>query len=148
MNLSKGFKVLLVAAALFAVCRPAAGEKMLVRVTPKSLTAIEGLSVKTERLDDGHVEFTIVRDPAKARWPARAGHLEVGLGDGPVARCSLEPEESPGGVAYSFVVSPDALAHSKFVLTEVQGGGDGELIIGGGTYYEMQLGDFESKDGL
>jgi hypothetical protein len=69
--------VLAAAVLLLGLAPEVVAEKLVVHVKPGTTIAAEGISVRTERRDDGHIEFTIRRDPAKAEYHDRGATLQV-----------------------------------------------------------------------
>jgi hypothetical protein len=136
--------VVALAAALLLLgfAQEVVAEKLAVQVTPGSTVTAEGISVRTERRGDGHIEFTVRRDPAKAQYHDRGATLQVNGPAGLVAKCSVQGSQDKQHMLYHFVVAPSHTEHSEFVLSEYS---DGKLI-GGGTIYTVRLKDFVPQD--
>ncbi len=141
-------------AALLGLLGPASttayAAKMLASVTPESLQA-HGFSMRTENRKDGTVEFTLIRDLARAKsFPAdsglqvaRSATLRVVAESGFCAECGVAPNtrNPQNAIAYRFTLTRACIAHSRFTLVEDDDyrGQTREHLIGGGTHYEFDL---------
>jgi hypothetical protein len=133
-----------------AFASPALAVKEQFDVTPQSIPHVEGMTIETTVRDDGTIDFTVTRDPSKARWQSRDGLLEIADAQGDAVECYVQGETKKGGqVEYWFAVAPRHLENATFTLIEVQtdpnAGPDDEQLIGGGTYYRFRLSDFASQ---
>lgn len=137
----------------------ACAAKMLATVTPDSLQA-HGFSMRTENQKDGTVEFTLIRDLAKAKsFPAdsgvqvsRSATLRVIAPTGFCAECHLAPsiQTQQNTITYRFILTRDCIAHSHFTLAEdddYREQATREHLIGGGTHYEFDLALFAQSAG-
>jgi len=138
-------RALLAAAALLLLAAlPAAAEKIMVAITPRS-AADHGFAVRTGTRPNGTVEFTITRDLSKAHWPGRTGYLRVRGGGRLLVECKVAAERRGNQLTYWFSLAPTQVADAEFSLWEVQtasGEPDGEELLGGGTIYEFHPADF------
>ena len=123
--------------------------KMASTVTPESMEA-HGFLMKVENQTDGTVQFTLIRELAKARqFPADSGlqisrytTLRVSDQSGLRARCELAPDtRQQGAVTYRFAIAGDCIAQSSLQVAEDDDYQDPtrEHLIGGGTHYSFAL---------
>ncbi len=134
------------------LCLTAHAAKIGVPVTPENLEA-HGFAVKVESQTDGTVDFSLIRNLAKAKQFApqsglqisRYATLRVSDKSGLRAQCSLAPNTRQQGiVTYRFTISRDCVAQSSFELAEDEDYQDQtrEHLIGGGTHYSFALASF------
>jgi hypothetical protein len=74
----------------------------------------------------------------------RTATLEVWGAAGVVVRCDLAPEQTKGSVVYRFEIAADHLAESQVTIAEIDDYKANERLehlIGGGTFFELRLGD-------
>jgi hypothetical protein len=134
--------VWIITAAVLLAALPAGAAKILIPMSPRNLES-EGFSLNVKTRDDGTLGFEIARDPAKARWQGRDGHLDVYGADGKIASCIVQAEKKRDRLVYWFAIAPQYLPRSRFTLWEVQTDSTtGEKLLGGGTLYEFRLADF------
>lgn len=122
------------------------------KVTPK-WTKESGVTVQTEKREDGSIGFTVTRylDTAPA-YPAdsefttiRSAHLEIRNSRDSLAQTRVEAEIKRNTAVYWFSLSPSCLPYSRFTLSERGDFKDIErqnLKPGGGRFYEFDLAEF------
>lgn len=134
------------------LCLTARAAKIGAAVTPDNQEA-HGFSMKVEAHTDGTVEFTLIRDLAKAKQFApesglqisRYASLRVSDTSGLRAQCSLAANTRQRGVVtYRFKIAGDCVAQSSFELAEDDDYQDQtrERLLGGGTHYSFALAAF------
>ena len=143
-------KVVMIAAiavALFGFSREALALKESVPVTPESIKSIAGLSVQTALREDGRIRFSVLRDPAKARFQGRDARIEVS-GPGTMSiDATLHGSKDKNGLLYEITLSSEAAAHTLFVLSEVETSpGRANVVLGGGIFYSILARDFVAPD--
>ena len=138
--------------AVLVGCWPAFALKAFSKVTPK-WTKESGITVQTEKRDDGSISFTVTRYlDEKPKYPAdsdfmvkRTAFLKIGTPYGDMARTNVAAEEKKGTLVYWFSLSRVAVPHSTFTLSEYDDYKDTEKrehLIGGGSIYEFDLAEF------
>lgn len=148
---------LLLALTVFAFIALAPRETLAVkaslRLKPENAKEAGFLVAMTKR-DDGLVDVTLTRALSQARsYPAdseleirRTAYLDLrGPAGGSLLRTRLEPEESKETITYRFQVSPDHLASVLINVWEVDDYKQAlarEHLLGGGTIFELRLGEF------
>lgn len=140
-----------VAAMLLSfLLQPASALTRMDKVTPE-WTKESGITMEAVKREDGSVGFTVTRYLDKerkfhadseltSRWSA---HLELRNPAGTVLSTTVAGETRKDTVVYWFVLSREAIANTRFSLSEYMAHKDpGELLLGGGTIYEFNLPDF------
>lgn len=131
---------------------PAFALKVGMKVTPE-WTKESGITVQTEKREDGTIGFTVTRYLDKApSYPAeseltivRTAYLKIASPAGAMAETIVAAKVKKGMETYWFSVSRAAIAHSTFSLWEVQDYKDTENqrhLLGGGTIYDVDLSAF------
>lgn len=137
---------------LVSLSAPAFALKLMQKVTPQ-WTKESGITVQTEKREDGSIGFTVTRYLDKARkFPAdseltidRTAHLEIRNSRDSLAQTRVEGTVTKDSVVYWFSLSRDCVSHSRFSLSEYDDYKDTENkphLIGGGTNYEFDLTEF------
>jgi hypothetical protein len=109
-------------------------------------TALEPVlvSVQTATREDGRIRFSVLRDPAKARFQGRDARIEV-RGPGTMSvDATLQGSKDKNGLLYEITLSPDAAAHTLFVLSEEMEASPGRAneVPVGGIFYRILVRDF------
>lgn len=113
------------------------------QVTPEYLeTHPQAFAVKSERRDDGLVQFTVTRKPGKPHYLVAT--LTIRRDDSLVAETSFPAFVREDSVVYHFAVRPEHLAQSEFEISERSFGDDERrpVPLPGGTDYQILLKDF------
>jgi hypothetical protein len=137
--------------ALLLLSAPVFALTIAEKVTPQ-WTKESGITVETNKRDDGTVGFTITRYLDKARsYPAdsewttrRLAHLQLRNPAGMTLSTIVAGEEHKGTVVYWFALSREAINSTSFSLSEFVAykDPDREPLLGGGTMYEFDLNEF------
>ncbi|HEY0076951.1 MAG TPA: hypothetical protein VGB77_22895 [Abditibacteriaceae bacterium] len=140
----------LAAVLLPFLLQPASALTRMDKVTPDS-TKESGITMEAAKREDGSIGFTVTRYLDKERkFPADSeltsrwsAHLELRNPAGTVLSTIVAGEAKKDTVVYWFALSREAIANTRFSLSEYMAHKDPErLLLGGGTIYEFNLPDF------
>lgn len=131
---------------------PAFALKVGMKVTPE-WTKESGITVQTEKREDGTIGFTVTRYLDKApQFPAdsefttdRTAYLKINNGGGVMAETMVASSVKKDTEVYWLSLSRAAIAQATFSLWEVQDYKDPEkkkTLIGAGTIYDFDLAAF------
>jgi len=148
--------VLALASCLASLCPGIAhAEKVAVTVAPKN-AADSGFVVTFRPGPDANtVTVRLARDTARSQpvnspdlMLRRSATLRVWGDAGLLLDCPIEPREEKGRVLlYEFILARSLLANAHLTVAEIDDykAPGREHLIGGGTFYELPLADFQGK---
>ena len=143
-----GFTVAAVLLSFFI--QPVSALTRMDKVTP-NWTKESGITTEVAKREDGSIGFTVTRYLEKEqKFPAdselitrRRAHLELRNPAGTVLSTIVAGEIKKDTEVYWFALSREAIANTRFSLSEYMAHKDPErLLLGGGTIYEFDLAAF------
>lgn len=129
----------------------ARGAKMEMKVGPKNAAEERFVVSFRPGREQGTVTVRVVRDTTKSQpvnsadlMLRRSATLRVGGDACPLLDCPVQPREDDGRLTYEFTLARPLLAHAALSVAEIEDykAPGREHLLGGGTFYDVSLGDF------